>query len=209
MKFFALLPELDAALPVAAQPLETFIPGSADVRLESFGPALPGDPEFDPACPIESHREVIEFEHVPMGTAWGELSADENALARLRVGSMADVSGRAWYTLKFDLPEGIRAIEIAARHNERDFLVGGTINGTALPSFNCMDDRLLVTEGLKAGQNTLTLNLDSILTNRLNYESPGYLAKADLSLMSFGGGSREYSIRHRHGVESVTITPYV
>lgn len=209
MKFFAVLGGVaaEAAAEVTAQAV--IEPAVYDVKLESFGPALPGDPEHDPACPIESHKEYISFENIPMATPWEALPASDEDLKRLRVGAMKDVSGRAWYTMEVELPENVKAIEIAVQHNERDFLVGGNINGTDIAAFNCMDDKKLVVEGLKAGKNVLTLNLDTILTNRLNYESPGFLEKADLSLMSFGGGAREYSLRHRHGIEKVTITPYV
>ena len=208
MKFFAILP-IATATSLAVEAADAIIPDTYDVKLESFGPALETDSEYDPYCPIESHRETITKENIAVGTPWSELPVAEDELDRLRVGSMADVSGRAWYTVEFDLPQGTEAIEIAASHNDRDFLIGGEINGKPLPCFNCMDDRLLLTEGFKPGKNTLILQLDSILTNRLNYESPGYLAKADLSLMSFGGGNREYHLRHRHGLESLVITPYL
>ncbi len=209
MKFFALLPDVDVSAPAEAVPASAIEVTTADIRIESFGPTLETDPEFDPGCPIESHKEVIAFSGISLGTPWAELPAAEEDLKRLRVGSMADVSGRAWYTMEVKLPENVKAIEIAVAHNDRDFVVGGSINGTTLGAFNCMEDRKLVTEGIQAGKNILTLNLDTVLTNRLNYESPGYLEKADLSLMSFGGGTREYSLRHRHGIEAVTVTPYL
>lgn len=208
MKFFARLdvPETVADETAPAAPIT---PAVFDVTLESFGPALPGDPEYAPACPIESHRETVSFTGIPMGTAWSELPASNVDLKRLRVGSMGDVSGRAWYTVALVLPEGVKALELAVKHNDRDFLVGGSINGTPLGAVNCMEDRLLITEGLQPGRNVLTLQLDSILTNRLNYETPAMLAGKDTSLLSFGGGARDYSLRHRHGIESISILPYI
>lgn len=208
MKFYLLLADTEPDTFIQLEKQEEIIPQDYCVTLESFGPALAEDPEFDPHCPLESHRETISFDHVSPGTPWADLPAGEEDLTRLRVGSMADVSGRSWYTVEFTLPENTKAIEIAVRHNERDFLVGGSLNGQALPPINCMEDRILVTEGVKPGLNKLTLALDSILTNRLNYETPEYLAKADLSLMSFGGGTREYTLRHRHGIDNISITPY-
>ena len=209
MKFYALLRDAAPAALTTATAQAPVTIDSYDIEIESFGPPAPGDAEYDPETPINSHRELISFAAVPTGTTWAELPATEAQLQQLRVGSMADVSGRSAYTMTFELPEGITAVELAVGHNDRDFLVGGSLNGSALPCFSCMVDRLMVTEGLKAGTNTLVLKLDTILTNRLNYESPGFLAKADLSLMSFGGGARDYSGRHRHGIESVTITPYI
>lgn len=209
MKFFA---RLTAAEPVKfeeIQPLAAIVPGACDILLESFGPAVPGDSEYSPACPLESHRETISFTAVPMGTCWADLPASVQQLQRLRVAAMQDVSGRSWYTVSFTLPADTAQIEISCLHGERDFLVGGTLNGMPLQPVSCMEDRLTVSQGLRAGENTLTLALDSVLTNRLNYESPGFLENADLSLLSFGGGPRDYSLRWPTGIREITVTPYI
>jgi len=207
MKFFARVntPAVDFKVLTATNPI---VPKSFDLWLESFGPALEGDPEYAPGCPIESHREVVEFSGIPMGTVWSELSASTEDLKRLRVGTMEDVSGRSRYTVEIDLPENVKAVVITVKHNERDFLVGGDLNGTPIPPMNCMEDTFTVTQGVKPGKNALTLYLNSILTNRLNYETPGFLEGKDMSLLSFGGGERDYSLRWRTGIEAVTVTPY-
>jgi len=206
MAFYALMPEIPAEEPVDAVPGETIRPERADVTLESFGPAEPGDPEYDPSCPIESHRETVSFNQVPLGF-WSELPADRQTLERLRVGNMADVSGRCAYAVEFDLPEGVAAIEVSCTHGDQDFLVGGSINNLPIPAVNCMTDKLLLTN-VHPGRNHLTLKLDSTLTNRLNFESPRLMEGRDLSLMSFGFSTREFSHRHSAGITALTVLPY-
>lgn len=206
MKFYARIHTPEAAF-TAVSAADAVLPEKYDLQLESFGPALHGDPEYNPACPIESHRETVEFRDIPMGTVWSGLPVSAEDLIRLRVGTMEDVSGRSRYTVEVDLPEGTAAVQVTVRHNERDFLTGGSINGTVIPPVSCMEDTFTVTEGVRAGKNILTLNLDSILTNRLNYETPGFLEGKDMSLLSFGGGKRDYSLRWRTGIERITVVP--
>jgi len=70
-----------------------------------------------------------------------------------------------------------------------------------------MTDELLLTN-VHPGRNHLTLKLDSTLTNRLNFESPRLMEGRDLSLMSFGFSTREFSHRHSAGITALTVLPY-
>ena len=161
---------------------------SFDLSLESWGP----DEAVNDVNPTISKKTTLNFTDSTL-CAWNELPVTQEQLSDLGVASMADVSGIGRYTTTFTLPENWSAQDGATLNfsvHENDMLVAVTVNGT---TFDCIDTfatTLDLGHCLKAGENTITIQIDSTLTNRFN-------------------ATHSSADRTEHGLISASIVPYV
>ena len=161
---------------------------SFDLSLESWGP----DEAVNDVNPTISKKTTLNFTDSTL-CAWNELPVTQEQLSDLGVASMADVSGIGRYTTTFTLPENWSAQDGATLNfsvHENDMLVAVTVNGT---TFDCIDTfatTLDLGHCLKAGENTIIIQIDSTLTNRFN-------------------ATHSSADRTEHGLISASIVPYV
>lgn len=179
------------------------------VDVTSFGPLMPGDEGYEKNNPIKSLKTVVSFKDVPAHAAcWEQLPASEEQLKELRIGAMADVSGSAVYSGVFTLPEDTRGAVLRYAHGDLDWIVSVTCNGKNIGDVNCMKNTITLDGAAVPGENSLVIKVDSTLLNRLNYESFFKFQTEDFSHFSFGGGTRDVSIRHSTGLKEVEIVAY-
>ena len=169
----ALLPDTAPALPAESLHCtgEQLLSGLS-LELTSYGPPKPGDPEYDPSWPVVSHTETVQYDAVPNFSDWAHLPADGAILQRLRVSSMADVSGVGIYRGTFDIPAGTAAADLLLAHHAKDIPVTVVINGTDAGTPDAMTEILPLDSLIHEGKNTIEIRVASTLDNRLYYEDP-------------------------------------
>lgn len=123
---------------------------------------------------------------------------------------MQYVSGTGEYTLTFTLPGNFDQNDGAyvAYSYGRDQVGALTVNGTELPANNA-SDRVDVGRLLTAGQNTLTLRLNTTLYGRTYYEHSGYRDRGAPFGMGEGVLSLPDAGTYFNGLLGVSIIPYV
>lgn len=107
---------------------------------------------------------------------WCDMQVTDEQLDMLGVSDMKYVSGTGEYTISFTLPDDFGENDGAfiAYSYGRDQVGALIVNGTELPANNA-SDRVDVGTLLTAGQNTLTIRLNSTLYGRTYFEHSGYL----------------------------------
>lgn len=158
-----------------------------DLSLESWGP----DEAVNDVNPTSSKKTTLNFADIGL-TAWSELPVTQAQLNDLGVAGMADVSGIGRYTTTFALPENWSeqdGANLVFSVHENDMLVSVTVNGTTLDCIDTFASSLDLGHFLKAGENTLTIQIDSTLTNRFN-------------------ATHSTADRTGHGLISASIEPY-
>lgn len=213
MAVIALLPDVTTAEFTALHPQSEQLVENFSLTLTSFGPPRPGDAEYDPSWPVRSHKETVTFAHVPNYTAWSKLSADRDTLARLRVSSMADVSGIGVYHGSFTLPENTVCADLKLSHHAKDIPVVVTVNGQDAGTPDCMTEILCLDGLVHGGENTIEIKLAATLDNRCYYEDPIALEKfpADQDVMAAFRPSfvkDDWTIRYPVGLYAAAVIPY-
>lgn len=112
---------------------------------------------------------------------WEEIQATEEQLSALGVDSMADVSGKGYYTATFDWAGGGAVLHLAYGNDQ---VTGITVNGQQIYPINNMSDRLDLGGYLLEGENTITIEVSSTLSARANVE---HAALREGSGLHFGG----------------------
>ncbi|MBN1625724.1 MAG: hypothetical protein JW944_04300 [Deltaproteobacteria bacterium] len=146
-----------------------------DVRLviDSYGPTYPNASDMIDEMGIQtvdpSATTVIkvDFGSMPL-TDWEAISATPEQLGRMGVGSMKDVSGKGYYTLNFDW-DGSDAYLMPEYGNDQ--VTGIIVNGTEVAAIDNMTDKIDLGGMLKAGENTIEIELSSTLAGRGTIES--------------------------------------
>ncbi|MDQ7909032.1 glycosyl hydrolase [Phytohabitans sp. ZYX-F-186] len=133
------------------------------LRLESWGP----DPATNAVDPTVSAKTTVTFAGVPLGT-WDQLPATAAQLDTLGVASMASVSGIGRYTRTFTLPRTWDRTAGALLHLEHrdDMVVQVRVNGRDVGAVDQFTDIVDVSGYLRAGLNTVRIQLDTSLNNR-------------------------------------------
>jgi len=214
MAIAAMLPDVEeAARPAALTAGKEQIIENLSLSIESFSPPRPGDPEYDPSFPTVSHRETVTFENVPNFSSWAKLPADEETLKRLRVPSMAEVSGIGTYRGTFILPEGTEYADLKLAHHYKDVPVKITVNGQDAGTPDCMTEVLPLDGLIRGGENTLEIKLCTTLDNRLYYEDPialeSFPPEKDI-MKNFRPAwiKDDWSIRYPVGLYAASVVPY-
>ena len=116
--------------------------------------------------PGDSQVTDVDFGLLTLGK-WSDIGATSEQLDMLGVSHMQYVSGTGEYTLTFTLPGNFDQNDGAfvAYSYGRDQVGALIVNGTELPANNA-SDRVDVGRLLTAGQNTLTLRLNTTLYGR-------------------------------------------
>ncbi len=161
----------DAAAPVGRSYDAPIALTEAKTEIESWGP----DP--DAAIPTQSKKTVVSFGTQPLG-AWDALSADQATLDTLGVDSMAHVSGRGTYQLRFQLPVCDGA---GLTLETGDCMVtAGTVNGHPLPPVNQRTGKADLTGLVQSGENTLEVTVCTTLINRMRIAHPLFDGKGGM-----------------------------
>ena len=214
MAIIALLPDVE--IPARAKELtagtETLIEDFA-LEIQSFGPPREGDPEYDPSFPTVSHRETVNYENVPNFSSWAKLEAGEETLKRLRVPSMAEVSGIGIYRGTFTLPEGTEYADLKLAHHFKDVPVKITVNGRDAGTPDCMTEILPLDGLVRGGKNAIEIKLCTTLDNRLYYEDPIALEtfpeEKDIMKRFRPAWIRDdWTIRYPVGLYAAAVVPY-
>jgi len=133
------------------------------LELVSFGP----DPNA--VNPEVSARTTVEFGANALGT-WTDLPATAEQLARIGVEGMQQVSGIGYYRTSFELPadwaDGDGAY-LAFAHGNGDMVVAVTVNGQRLAAINQVTNRIDAGSYLKAGENSVVVEINTNLSNRV------------------------------------------
>jgi len=144
-----------------------------DLNLRSFGPtekgaALSMDNVYDYSVdPTVSVVTEVDFSGIDLGT-WSDLPVTQAQLSKLGVEGMNKVSGIAYYTKTFELPQdwdGEIGAYLKFDHNS-DMIAAVTINGNRLGVANQISDMVDAKKFLKKGTNKIEIKLDTTLQNR-------------------------------------------
>ncbi|MCW5951151.1 MAG: FIVAR domain-containing protein [Propionibacteriaceae bacterium] len=152
-----------------------------DLSIESWGP----DNEANKVDPTISKKVTESFNNVSLGTWADTLSLTAEQIGRLNVGaittdtgtafgvqSIDDVSGNAVYTKTFTLPDGWGTDTGASLRLDHSYdnITGVEVNGYAVPTVDQFTSTVGVPVGvLKAGDNTIKVNLSTSLANRAGW----------------------------------------
>ena len=165
----ALLPEADAVQET--EELAPVVLDAFDTTIISWGP----DP--DAQAPTQSKKTALAL-GIQKAGPWDELPAAEAQLALLGVDSMAHVSGQGVYRTAFTLPDcdgTVLSVETGDC-----MVVSGTINGQPLPAVNQRSGKVDLTGLVRAGENTLELDIATTLINRLCIAHPLFDGKGGM-----------------------------
>ena len=170
--------------------------------IHSYGP----DPNSKD--PGDSKVTDVDFGMQALGK-WCDMQVTSEQLDMLGVSDMKYVSGTGEYTITFTLPDNFGENDGAciAYSYGRDQVGALIVNDTELPANNA-SDRVDVGTLLTAGQNTLTIRLNSTLYGRTYFEHSGYQDKG----MAYGMGERVLDPpapgTYYNGLLGVSIIPY-
>lgn len=213
MTIVAVLPDVKSTIsmetlsPMAEQTVDSF-----HLDLVSYGPPQTGDPEYDPSYPTTFHKEVVSFQQVPAFTPWKRLEANTGTLARLRVTSMADVSGVGIYKSTFVLPEEAVTADLKIAHYFKDVPLVVMVNGQDAGVVNCMTDVMHLDGLVHPGENTLEIVIASTLDNRCYaYDEVAYAAfpkEKDVMAKFRPPFPIDFSVRYPLGLYAATVVPY-
>ena len=128
----------------------------------------------------------------------------------LGVSDMKYVSGTGEYTISFSLPDDFGEYDGAfiAYSYGRDQVGALIVNGTELLANNA-SDRVDAGTLLTAGQNTLTIRLNSTLYGRTYFEHSGYQDRGVAYGMGEGVLDQPVPGTYYNGLLGVSIIPYI
>ncbi len=138
------------------------------LTLNSYGP----DEEANAIDPTISKVETVEIENVAVGTAWAYLPT--YYAEKLGVDNMDAISGVGVYKTTITMPENwdnsVDGAYLALTYCENDMLAGITVNGQEITDLNALHDYVDLGHLLTAGENEITIQIDTTLVNRGQYE---------------------------------------
>ena len=171
--------------------------------IHSYGP----DPNSKD--PGDSKVTDVDFGMQSLGK-WCDMQVTGEQLDMLGVSDMKYVSGTGEYTISFTLPDDFGENDGAfiAYSYGRDQVGALIVNGTELPANNA-SDRVDTGTLLTAGQNTLTIRLNSTLYGRTYFEHSGYLDKGAVYGMGEGVLDPPVPGTYYNGLLGVSIIPYI
>ena len=171
--------------------------------IHSYGP----DPNSKD--PGDSKVTDVDFGMQSLGK-WCDMQVTGEQLDMLGVSDMKYVSGTGEYTISFTLPDDFGENDGAfiAYSYGRDQVGALIVNGTELPANNA-SDRVDAGTLLTAGQNTLTIRLNSTLYGRTYFEHSGYLDKGAVYGMGEGVLDPPVPGTYYNGLLGVSIIPYI
>jgi len=141
--------------------------------IDSYGPTYPNASDMidergiQTVDPSATTVTTVDFGSMPL-TNWEEIPATPEQLGSMGVASMENVSGRGYYTVSFDW-DGSDAYLMLAYGNDQ--VTGVTVNGTVVTAIDNMTDKIDLGKMLKAGENTIEIELSSTLGGRAVVES--------------------------------------
>ena len=170
--------------------------------LHSYGP------NPDAQDPGDSKITDVDFGMQPLGK-WCDIQTSNEQLELLGVSDIKYVSGTGEYTITFTLPDdfGENDGTFIAYSYGRDQVGALIVNGTELPANNA-SDRVDAGTLLTAGQNTLTIRLNSTLYGRTYFEHSGYQDRGVIYGMGEGVLNPPVPGTYYNGLLSVSIIPY-
>lgn len=138
------------------------------LTLNSFGP----DEEVNGTDPTVSKVTTVEIDNVAAGTAWAQLPT--NYAEEFGVTNMNAISGTGVYKTTVTMPDDWDAATdgayLALTYCENDMLASVTVNGTSITDLNALRDYVDLGHLLNAGENEITVQIDTTLVNRGQYE---------------------------------------
>jgi len=149
----------------------------ADWRLviDSYGPTFRDaeklvDPEtgIQTVDPSDTTVTRIDFGTRKLAT-WSDIQATPEQLAAMGVSNMNEVSGRGYYTTTFAW-SGKDGADLSFAY-QNDMVTAVTVNGTEIPVVDNVTDTADIGDYLKAGENSVTIELSTTLNNRAKVES--------------------------------------
>lgn len=212
MAIVALLPDVPYHAAEKMEALPEQVIDHFSLKLTSFGPPEQGDSEYDPYYPTTYHKETVSFEHAENFSSWSRLPADQEMLHRLRVRSMADVSGVGIYKGSFTLPADAVAADLKLAHHYKDVPTSVQINGMEAGTPDCMTDVLLIDDFIHPGENQIEIKVVSTLDNRCYaYDEVAYASfpkEKDVMAKLRPPFPVDYSIRYPLGLYAAAVVPY-
>ena len=155
----------------------TSVPAAPDLssgwslKLESWGP---NPNATDPTVPL---RTTVQFAANALGS-WSNLPATAEQLATLGVTSMSQVSGIGYYRNTFQIPRDWRrqadGADLVFGHGNGDEVVAVTVNGRRIDTINQITRLVDIGRHLRAGSNTIEVELDTNLGNRVGRATQSY-----------------------------------
>ncbi|MDO4274189.1 MAG: glycosyl hydrolase [Eubacteriales bacterium] len=138
------------------------------LTLNSYGP----DEEANKVDPTVAKITTVEIDHVAAGTAWAYLPT--TYAEEFGVDNMNAISGTGIYKTTITMPEDwnstVDGAYLALTYCENDMLASVTVNGQEISDLNALRDYVDLGHLLQAGENEITIQIDTTLVNRGQYE---------------------------------------
>ncbi|MCD8021750.1 MAG: hypothetical protein LUF30_01750, partial [Lachnospiraceae bacterium] len=154
---------VEASEPKQAPDLYTWT-----LTLNSYGP----DEEANKIDPTISEITTVVIDNVATGTVWAYLPT--SYAEELGVDNMDAISGTGVYTTTISMPEDwdstVDGAYLALTYCENDMLAAVTVNGESITDLNALRDYVDLGHLLQAGDNEITIKIDTTLVNRGQYE---------------------------------------
>ena len=173
---------------------------SWNLVIHSYGP------DAESADPGVSLITDVDFGAQTLGK-WSEIEATQEQLDTIGVSDMRYVSGSGEYTVKFTTPDNWSDYDGAfiTFSYGKDQIGSVTVNGTTLAANNA-SDRVDLGALLTAGENEITIKLNSSLYGRTYVENSGY-ANADFGMSEAFMGQPDPDLYY-NGLLGVELIPY-
>lgn len=176
-----------------------------NIVLDSYGPAYEQASEMtdeetgiQTVDPSETKVTTLDLGSQRLGNL-ADIQVSDEQLAELGVESMDQVSGKVNYTTTFNWDGGNANLHFAYGNDQ---ITGVTVNETKLPVVNNLTDTADISQYLKEGENTITIELATTLSKRATVEHMALEGGA----MSLGG---EDASVETNGLSEVVLVPYV
>lgn len=138
------------------------------LTLNSYGP----DEESNAVDPTISKVTTVDIENVATGTTWAQLPT--SYAEQFGVSNMNAISGTGVYKTTIIMPEdwdaAVDGAYLSLTYCENDMLASVTVNGEEISDLNALRDYVDLGHLLKAGENEITIQIDTTLVNRGQYE---------------------------------------
>ncbi|MDQ7909031.1 glycosyl hydrolase [Phytohabitans sp. ZYX-F-186] len=152
-------------------PAAVDLSGGWRLSLESWGPKAGAS---DPTVPLKT---TVTFPANALG-AWSALPATAEQLTALDVTGMGQVSGIGRYTNTFQLPRDwdkrTDGANLVLGHGNGDQITAVTVNGHRITTIDQITNAVDIGPYLRAGANTIQVQVDSNLGNRVGRTAQSY-----------------------------------
>lgn len=163
------------------------------LELNSYGP----DEEANKIDPTIASITTVEIPDVATGTTWATLPT--SYAQQFGVTNMNAISGTGVYKTTITLPEDWDQEKdgayLGVTYCENDMLAGVTVNGEEITTLDALKDYVDLGHLLKAGENEITIKIDTTLVNRGQYEG--------------GQTKTKNSQRVEDGLMTASLIPYI